>query len=313
MSKNNQTQKISVIVPCYNVELYVKKCIESIIRQTYKNLEIILVDDGSTDSTGEICDNYAKKDPRITVIHKKNGGAASARNAGLDIATGDYINFIDSDDWITTHTYEYLVHLLKKYNVRSSTACCIRAYDNDGKITIGQKNTVEDKIYDSNEMMKRLLTTGGGPVNTLFFREDIGNLRYIEGVINEDEPFLLELYSRIPKLVFGGHQTYVYRKRSGSVTTSSFSKKNVDFYYNTAKNIELVKKVRPELLDYAKDRHYTAAIYCYAKLFFNLRGPEGDKYRKDIRKELHRSRSEIVHSKNLSITFKILGFIFSFI
>ena len=101
--------------------------------------------------------------------------------------------------------YNCILHLLKKYNARASTACCIRAFDNKGKITFGNRITLEDAIYDSDDLIKKLLLVGGGPINILFFKEDIGNLRYIEGVINEDEPFLLELYSRIPRLIMGGH------------------------------------------------------------------------------------------------------------
>lgn len=106
--------KISVIVPIYNVEKYIEKCINSIINQTYKDLEIILVDDGSTDSSGKICDEYAKKDKRIKVIHKKNGGVSSSRNIALTIANGDYITWIDSDDWIEKDTYSKLADIILK-------------------------------------------------------------------------------------------------------------------------------------------------------------------------------------------------------
>ena len=100
---------LSIIVPVYNVEKYIGKCIESIVNQTYKDLEIILVDDGSTDNSGKICDEWARKDKRIKVIHKKNGGLSDARNAGLDICTGDYIGFVDSDDYIELNMYEDLL------------------------------------------------------------------------------------------------------------------------------------------------------------------------------------------------------------
>ena len=93
-------EKISIISPVYNVEDYLKDCVESILNQTYKNIELILIDDGSTDNSGKICDEYASKDNRVKIVHKKNGGLSSARNAGLDIATGDYIFFVDSDDFL---------------------------------------------------------------------------------------------------------------------------------------------------------------------------------------------------------------------
>ena len=107
---------ISIIVPIYNVEKYIKKCIDSIINQTYTNLEIILVDDGSPDNCGKICDKYKEKDDRIKVIHKKNGGLSDARNAGIDIATGEYITFIDSDDYVAENYIEVLYNLCKEQN-----------------------------------------------------------------------------------------------------------------------------------------------------------------------------------------------------
>ena len=108
-----ENYKISVIVPVYKVESYLEQCISSIIKQTYKNLEIILVNDGSPDNCGKLCDIYAKKDSRIKVIHKKNGGLSDARNVALDIATGDYIGFVDSDDWININMYEVLINEAK--------------------------------------------------------------------------------------------------------------------------------------------------------------------------------------------------------
>lgn len=109
---------ISVIVPIYNTEQYLRKCLDSITNQTYKNLQIILVDDGSPDNCGAICDQYAKKDGRIVVIHKENGGVSSARNEGLDVANGEWIGFVDSDDWIELDMYEYLLRLALKYDAR---------------------------------------------------------------------------------------------------------------------------------------------------------------------------------------------------
>ena len=117
-------KKISVIVPIYNVEQYLYQCIDSIIAQTYTNLEIILVDDGSTDSSGEICDKYASVDCRIVVIHKKNGGLSEARNAGINVATGDYIGFVDSDDYIFPDTYRGMIEACENNNCE--IAVCAR-------------------------------------------------------------------------------------------------------------------------------------------------------------------------------------------
>ena len=118
----NINDLISVIVPVYNVEKYLVQCINSILNQTIKNLEIILVDDGSLDNSGKICDEFSKKDDRIVAIHKENNGLSSARNAGLEIANGNYIGFVDSDDWLDEHMYEILLKLIKENN--SDISCC---------------------------------------------------------------------------------------------------------------------------------------------------------------------------------------------
>ncbi len=121
---------ISIIIPVYNVERYLRECIDSIIAQTYKNLEIILVDDGSSDKSGEICDEYSKKDSRIKVIHKKNGGLSDARNVALDIAKGDYIGFIDSDDYIEKDMFQILYNLAEEYNAEISSISFYKMLEN---------------------------------------------------------------------------------------------------------------------------------------------------------------------------------------
>ena len=153
---------ISVIVPVYNVEKYIRKCLDSIVNQTYRDLEIILVDDGSTDASGAICDEYAEKDIRIKVIHKENGGQSSARNLGLDIATGEYIGFVDSDDTIELETYHLLVSSMQGNDIvicghnvvyEEKTETCCReesALDNAGlwsEVFGRLNNAVWNKLY----------------------------------------------------------------------------------------------------------------------------------------------------------------------
>lgn len=125
-------EQISVIIPIYNVEKYLSDCVESVLKQTYTDLEIILVDDGSQDASGQICDDYAKQDSRVQVIHKKNGGLSSARNAGIDQATGQYFFFLDSDDWIAENALELLYKEIK--STGSDLALCNMQYvDEQGK------------------------------------------------------------------------------------------------------------------------------------------------------------------------------------
>lgn len=124
---------ISVIVPIYNVEKYLARCVDSIVNQTYKNLEIILVDDGSPDRCPQVCDDYAEKDSRIKVVHKKNGGLSDARNAGMAVATGEYISFIDSDDWIETSMFELLLNNIFQYDCEISCGGIMMVWENGGK------------------------------------------------------------------------------------------------------------------------------------------------------------------------------------
>lgn len=164
---------ISVIVPIYKVESYLNRCIDSIINQTYKNLEIILVDDGSPDRCGEICDNYAKLDSRIRVIHKINGGLSSARNAGLKIAKGDYIGFVDSDDYIKTDMYENLINACIMNECHVSGVRYERRYQNglkEDSLTV----ITDNSLKSSEEYFRELLLhVGDVSVCTKLFEKSI--------------------------------------------------------------------------------------------------------------------------------------------
>ena len=147
-------KKVSVIIPVYNVEKYLAKCLESVINQTYSNLEIILVDDGSTDSSGKICDEFAVQDNRICVVHKENGGLSSARNAALNIATGEYICFVDSDDFI----YENLVvESIEKLEKTNSDVCMFSHFTTDGKSENMQCLPLEKDVYEKEDIQKSIL------------------------------------------------------------------------------------------------------------------------------------------------------------
>ena len=148
---------ISIIVPVYNVDKYIERCIQSIINQTYKNLEIILIDDGSTDKSGAICDKYSKIDNRINVIHKKNGGLSEARNVGLDIARGDYIGFVDSDDYIHPQMYELLY---KNLIGTSADISIIKHIRKEEELGLGDINS--KKVYSNLEAIENILKKDSG-------------------------------------------------------------------------------------------------------------------------------------------------------
>jgi glycosyltransferase involved in cell wall biosynthesis len=144
--------KISVIIPVYNVEPYIRKCLDSVISQTYKNLEILLVNDGSTDNSGKICDEYAEKDKRIKVFHKENGGLSSALNVGLENFTGDYLGFVDSDDWIEPDMYETLYKAIKSKNVQISIASYFKDTDTES-IPASNEKKISDGIISQKDML----------------------------------------------------------------------------------------------------------------------------------------------------------------
>lgn len=147
-------KKISIIVPVYNVERYIERCVESICQQTYTNTEIILVDDGSTDSSGKICDEIAVKDPRIRVIHQQNSGLSAARNAGLAVAKGEYIAFVDSDDYIAQEMYSVMIENMEKYDL--DIIGCTSFRDKGGKIS-GKDGDGAIRIMEHDEMIELAL------------------------------------------------------------------------------------------------------------------------------------------------------------
>ena len=223
---------ISVIVPVYRVENYLPECIESICSQTYTNLEIILVDDGSPDNCGAICEKYAAKDSRIKVVHKPNGGLSSARNAGLDVASGEFIGFVDSDDIIEHEMYEKMMHTLLEKEA-DLCFCRVVAMDEDG--TRRENNRlygIGEVVLNGMETMERLLKQGStyfeSAWNKLYNRELFENLRFAEGKLHEDARIIHRIYGKCNRVVVVEDLFYIYRLRSGSIMRGQFTVKRLD-------------------------------------------------------------------------------------
>ena len=234
---------ISVIIPVYNVEKYLEKCINSVINQTYKNLEIILVNDGSTDNCPYICDEFAKKDNRIKVIHKQNGGLSSARNAGLDVANGQYIGFVDSDDYINPEMYQKLYEALISQNADLSI-CSYEEVTEKGK-SIDGFSPINDEILDANNALLKLnqekfwyfVVT----VSKLYSKNIFENIRFPENRINEDEFVIHEIFYNCKKIATIPNKLYYYVQRSGSITKSKKTIKNFDVIYAMFARVEFYK------------------------------------------------------------------------
>lgn len=212
---------ISIIVPVYNVEMYLKECIESIINQSYKFLEIILINDESTDKSGEICDEYQKRDKRIRVIHKKNEGVSKARNTGLDIAKGKYIAFVDSDDYIEKEMMETLINNIKKSKSNISI-CGYRIFNKKNNIVRKSDDKLVEEILSSKEALKIIFENNkinGFLWNKLFERELIEKIRLQEDIfICEDLFMVCEILKKDLKIFYTSVPLYNYRNSIDSVT-----------------------------------------------------------------------------------------------
>lgn len=225
---------ISVIIPVYNVEKYLYKCIDSVLGQTYKELEIILVDDGSTDNSGVICDEYEKKDDRIKVIHKKNGGLSDARNCGLDNAIGEYIAFLDSDDWVDIDLYKNLYYLIDKYDADIAVCNFERVYSErdklrkvEEKVEVYTNTEAIEQIYYPTEKSTQMIIAW----NKLYKKYILKNMRFPRGKIHEDEFLTPLLLYRAGKVVYTNKQLIYYRQVQGSIMNSNFSVKRLDYLY----------------------------------------------------------------------------------
>lgn len=249
---------VSVIVPVYNVEKYISRCVDSLLNQTYTALEILLIDDGSTDCSGQLCDEFAAKDARIQVIHKPNGGVSSARNQGLRAATGDYIGFSDSDDYIDPSMYEKLVSLLEKETADISV-CSFANEETPGNFVPYFQEEKKVYVFRDEEQRANLLQNkyySCSLCDKLFRREVLDTVFLDEAITHyEDLWFLYQAMKRSSKLVFFPEPLYYYCTNQGSASTGRFSDKMMTMidvceriYTDVSKGGSLYPVMRKEFL-----------------------------------------------------------------
>lgn len=257
---------ISVIVPIYNVEKYLDRCVESIVNQTYMNLEIILVDDGSPDNCPKMCDEWAQKDTRIKVIHKENGGLSDARNAGLRIATGEYISFVDSDDWLEISTFEIA---LEKILVNNCDICSFgvkMVWDNGNKnnLTHSHNETIFENTEDilqgflSNAIIQTVW-------NKIYKRVIIENLEFPVGKINEDEFWSWKVMVKSNRLVCIDNYLYNYYQNDLSIMHGGAKFKPLYVIEAGDEKVKYISKHFPQFRDLA------CVNYIYSCLFMAQR------------------------------------------
>lgn len=241
--------KISVIIPIYKVERYIEKCVNSVINQTFKKLEIILVNDGSPDKSPKICEEYASKDNRIKVIHKSNGGVSSARNAGLEIATGEYILFVDADDWLEQDMCEYLINNAIRYDadISCSGFYCDRTKSSDIRSTPKDIYLQSNDDCISNFLEKKYFSFCIW--NKLFNRKIVMD-KFDESLsIGEDGYFLFRAVLNSNKVIFGKEAKYHYNIRNNSATQSDFNIKSFGTLHFLDKIFFDISKLKPEYIE----------------------------------------------------------------
>ena len=281
------TPLISVIVPVYRVEEYLERCVKSILSQTYKNLEVILVDDGSPDQCPAICDACAEKDARVKVIHQENKGLSGARNAGIDAASGEYFAFVDSDDYVSPHFIEELYQLLQ------DTGCaigqCRFSYvkgdglveEGDSAFCIYRGESLMEQLYGPEEKATCFVVAWNKLYRAELFKET--GIRYPEGRIHEDEATTYRLFHEAKKLVFLDRALYGYYTENGESITSVFSAKRLQWLTAHEERIAFFKKNGYEKLLPAAYRKL-----CDACITFYFRCTEQVKDAEELKKELRK-------------------------
>lgn len=274
---------ISVIVPVYKVEAYLDRCIRSITEQTYRNLEIILVDDGSPDRSGAICDAWAVKDSRVRVIHKENNGAGAARNTGLDAARGAIISMIDSDDYLERHMYAHLYSLMKE-DV-DIAECAIGMTDSDD-MSMDDGTDAQIVTVNAQEAMRLHIRDElfcQTPPNKLYRRETIGEARFPVGNLIDDEFFTYKTIGRARKLAHSSACMYAYRQQPGSAMHKPYSIRRLQGLDAKQQRLAYLMQNMPELVYEAKFDLFFTALYCMQGCLKSLPKEDLPKAREIIR------------------------------
>ncbi|MDY4231551.1 MAG: glycosyltransferase [Candidatus Faecousia sp.] len=265
---------ISVIVPVYNVEAYLDKCISSIVNQTYRNLEIILVDDGSPDNCPAMCDAWKEKDSRIVVLHKENGGLSDARNAGMGAAHGEFISFIDGDDWIEPRFFEILQHELEAQNADVAAVRYRLCWEGDA---CERQSAYEHvTVYDRQTAMRMLIQNQIKQVvwNKLYRSAQIRDIPFEKGKVHEDEFWTYQVIGRIGRFAAIDYIGYDYFQRAGSIMGAGYSPKRLDAVEAKTRRQAYLTEHMPELApEGARDLLFTC-LYHGQQVCKTLRGAE---------------------------------------
>lgn len=292
---------ITIVIPVYNVEKYIDRCVESIINQTYKNLEIILVDDGSSDNSPKICDEYEKKDKRIKVIHKENSGPSDARNIAIEKAKGKYISFVDSDDWLPKNSVEmlYKIILEKKVDI-----ACGDIQEVFSKTTITQENDCQKiNVFTNEEALEKLMYLqefSNSASAKIYSLELFKNIRFPKGRYYEDLHTTYKVFAKAKKIAQIENVVYYYFQNDSSIMHKKFTSKRYEALESVTEEFEFIEKNFPNILDAAKFRIVYECIYILNDM------PLFHKERKNIHGIMKKYRKNVLKDKKIYLKQRMM-------
>ena len=299
--------KISVIVPVYNAEKYLDECIQSVLNQTYPDIELILVDDGSPDKSGEICDRYAKEDDRINVFHQKNSGVCAARNCGIELSSGEYFTFLDSDDTLSKYALEVLFKDIA---------------ENDADMAIGAVDGIDftdvvpsgdpDFVWTDTQALEKSIEDNPYTYSScakLYKRQTFSDVRFEEGRrIHEDSYYVFCCFSKQPKVTARNYQVYKYRNNLDSASHASFSDKYFDILYFADEKVKIINEKFPELSKKANNILVKASL-AMLHVLCNTKKKEHNKCVKECIKTVIKYRKDFIPAyRGDSKWFKIVRY-----
>lgn len=299
-----QDALVSIIIPVYNVERYLARCVDSVLTQTYPHLEVILVDDGAKDASGSICNEYARKDSRVRVIHKENGGLSSARNAGIDIASGDFLQFVDSDDWIEPDAVESMLAAAQTHQAELVVA---------GRWDVSEKTGEKKKglcparqeVVSGEEMVSRIFrwdNCDSSACDKLYSRRLFREVRFPLGVVCEDVPIMYRIVLDAGKVALLDKPIYNYFHRGGSITYTTVSERNFHFAQHTAVILPWIREHYPQLEEEARYLRVRSLVYAVQSV--DLSSPED--YKK-FREACGKERRELRKHTLFFLTCSLFG------
>lgn len=294
---------IDIVIPIYKVEAYLHQCVDSVINQTYKSINIILVDDGSPDSCPQICDVYASKYKNISVIHKSNGGLSDARNAGFRACTSEFIMFLDSDDWLEPNAIEKMMELFVEYD---ADIVCTHSMLEFEKKTICHDSTKDVETYNQRDAIKQVLNRkiNVSAWGKIYKRSLFKGIEYPKGKLHEDIPVIFQILLKTGKVVVTKEAFHHYRQQNGSISRSSFKEANHDLYL-FVKDARFILKIYPDLKNDYEGFYYYSLKSLLVLFNSNKIKEEYHDYYKLYSRELLHNYISIIKNDSICLIDKI--------